>query len=82
MEENLKELPQILLQTAYQPAARGGEHHFIAGNIQIVTKAQELVRDKEKRRELTGGKDWKEDCWRSGLLELFKIDKEDEGRLD
>ena len=82
MEENFKELPQVLLQMAYQPVARGDECHFTAGNIRIVTKAWKLVRDKEKRHELTGGKDWKEDCWRSGLLELFKIDKEDEGRLD
>ncbi len=82
MEENCEELPQILLQMAYQPAARGGERHFTAGNIRIVTKGRELVGDKEKRREFTGGENWKEDCWRNALLELFKIDKEDEGRLD
>lgn len=82
MEEDCEELPQILLQMAYQPAARGGERHFTAGNIRIVTKGRELVRDKEKRREFTGGKDWEEDHWRSGLSETFKIEKEDERRLD
>jgi hypothetical protein len=67
---------------AYQPAARGGDRHFTAGNIRIVTKGRELVKDKEKRCEFTAGKNWDEDCWRSALLELFEIDKEDEGRLD
>jgi len=42
-ESLAEELPTVLFEMACQPAARGGDRHFAAGNIRIVTKAKDLV---------------------------------------
>ena len=65
-EEYLKEIqgsmgfqgvPQVILQAAYQPTARGGLTHFTAGNPRIVKFARGLLEAK-RRDEVVDHDDW------------------------
>jgi hypothetical protein len=67
---------------AYQPAGRGGERHFTAGNIRIVSEARKLVEDKAKRDQFTGNQHWTDKQWKKALLKVFKMKKSDEGKLN
>ncbi|KAF8803047.1 hypothetical protein BYT27DRAFT_7110517, partial [Phlegmacium glaucopus] len=67
------EVPQILLDAAFQPTARGGMRHFIAGNIRIVTKARELVENEDEREGFAEGMAWSNDEWASSLESYFGI---------
>jgi hypothetical protein len=67
---------------AYQPAARGGERHFTAGNTRIVTKATDLVENQGMREEFTRNEVWDNEAWKKALLNLFKTKKSYEGRAD
>jgi hypothetical protein len=67
---------------AYQPAGRGGERHFTAGNIRLVTEARNLLKDEEKRGEFAANQNWSNNEWKEALLKLFGMKKEDEGRAD
>lgn len=69
----------ILLEIAFQPAARGGARHFTAGNIRIVTMARNLVLDEEKRLRFTKGMDWDGDKWMAALRDEFGMLEEDVG---
>ena len=72
-------VPTILLEIAFQPAARGGVQHFTAGNIQIVTMARNLVLDEEERLRFTKGMDWDCDKWMAALRDEFGMLEEDVG---
>lgn len=78
----LGKCPRILLDMAYQPAARGGERHFPAGNIRLVTEARDLLKDEAKREDLTEHQNFNESEWKDALLRLFAIKNSDEGRAD
>ena len=49
-------VPQSILQIAFQPTARGGDLHYIAGNIRFVHKAR-LLLDSTVREELLSNPD-------------------------
>ena len=53
----LQDVPQVILQTAYQPTARGGLTHFTAGNLRIVKFARGLLEAKI-RDELVDHDNW------------------------
>jgi hypothetical protein len=36
-------VPETILQVAFQPTARGGPQHFIAGNIRLISAAKKLL---------------------------------------
>jgi hypothetical protein len=38
-----QDVPNIVMAVAYQPTARGGPNHFVAGNIRIVNSAKGLL---------------------------------------
>lgn len=80
--EDMSMLPRILLDMACQPAARGGERHFTAGNIRLVTKARKLLYSEEERAEFTGNKEWNNDQWKKALMKHFGIKKSHEGKVD
>jgi hypothetical protein len=44
-------IPQSIMEVAYQPTARGGDLHFVAGNIRLVNMARELL-DEEARNHI------------------------------
>ena len=48
MKEQYHSVPKIIVQVAFQPTARGGETHFVAGNIRLVSSAR-LLLDPEAR---------------------------------
>jgi len=73
---------RILLDMAFQPAARGGPRHFTAGNIRLVTKARALLKSEKEQEEFTGNEEWSNDQWKLALLNHFKMKESDEGRLD
>lgn len=73
IEELQVPLPKILLDVAFQPAARGGPTHFHAGNIRFVTKARKLVCDEEHMVEFTQGEKWDGEEWRRRLQRYFGI---------
>lgn len=75
-------VPEILLRTAFQPAARGGPRHFTAGNIRMVTKARELVESKEKRTIFSKGLAWSDDEWARSLEDYFGILETDRGNFE
>jgi hypothetical protein len=39
----LQDVPEVILQVAYQPTARGGFTHYTAGNVRITKFARELL---------------------------------------
>jgi hypothetical protein len=80
--DNPAELPKILFDMAYQPAGRGGERHFTAGNIHIVSMARKLLKDDARRQQFTGSQNWDNEQWKTALLKHFKIRTSDEGRVD
>lgn len=42
------QIPKSIIEVAYQPTARGGNLHFVAGNIRLVNMARDLL-DEEAR---------------------------------
>lgn len=50
--------PANILPVAYQPTARGGQQHFIAGNIRIVKLARWLLDDKNRQALLSAADPW------------------------
>jgi hypothetical protein len=68
--------PQCILDVAYQPTARGGQKHFITGNIRFVLMARNLLQGTQRDEALnamdagtvmTIGVEWEdvETIWRS-----------------
>ena len=53
----LQDTPQVILQTAYQPTARGGLTHFTAGNLRIVKFARGLL-EANRRNEIIDHDNW------------------------
>lgn len=72
---DIKSPPAILVQMAFQPAARGGTRHFAAGNIRIVKKARELLLDQEEHSKWTGGNNMTEEEWISSLEKFFGLSR-------
>jgi len=62
-QSNIPAMPTILLQIAFQPAARGGPRHFVGGNIRIVSKARDLVSNVAARDAFIGTNISDEDEW-------------------
>lgn len=79
IEELQAPLPKILLDVAFQPAARGAPRHFHAGNIRFVTKARLLVYNEEHMLEFTQGEKWDGEKWRKRLQRYFGILSKDIG---
>jgi hypothetical protein len=88
-------VPETILKVAFQPTARGGKTHFVAGNIRLVSAARDLM-DPEKRDEVatTGwmiahqleghgeeeeGED--EDEWQAWLEQKYHIDERHRGNI-
>jgi hypothetical protein len=82
MRDGESGVPTILWEMAYQPAARGGERHFTAGNIRLTTKARGLLSSEKARQDFTGNERWHDDKWKKALRKHFKMKKSDEGRVD
>lgn len=72
----LPALPQLLLDIAYQPIARGGPHHFATGNIRFVNMARRLVEDTGERDKLTKGSVWQGDDWVQFFHDRFDLDED------
>jgi hypothetical protein len=51
-------VPQSILQIAFQPTARGGDLHYIAGNIRFVNKARLLLDSKVRADILSNPNPW------------------------
>lgn len=45
------DIPRSILEVSYQPTARGGDLHYISGNIRLVNAARQLL-DKQKREDI------------------------------
>jgi hypothetical protein len=82
LKETPAELPKILFDMAYQPVGRGGERHFTAGNIRLVSMARELLKDDAKMQEFTKGQNWDNDQWKMALLKQFEMKSSDEGKAN
>ena len=55
------DIPESILEVAYQPTARGGSLHYISGNIRLVNMAR-LLLTKEKREDILAMPDpWMEE---------------------
>jgi hypothetical protein len=54
LAEHIRDFPDIprsILEVAHQPTARGGNLHFISGNIRLVNMGRQLL-SKEKRDDI------------------------------
>jgi hypothetical protein len=51
-------VPQTILQIAFQPTARGGNLHYIAGNIRFVNKARLLLDHRVREDILSNPVPW------------------------
>jgi hypothetical protein len=61
MEAIFKEHPNVpksILQIAVQPTARGGNLHYIAGNIRFVNRARLLMDDMVRKNILSNPDPW------------------------
>lgn len=70
-------LPTVLLQTALQPIARGGERHFTAGNIRMVSFASLLLEDRELQKEFIDNDHLDGGAWTQQLEAEFGIESEE-----
>jgi hypothetical protein len=43
-------VPTTILKVAFQPTARGGQLHFVAGNIRLVSTARDLIGEEARER--------------------------------
>jgi hypothetical protein len=79
--------PRILLDVAFQPAARGEPTHFVAGNIRIVGSARKLLHQEERDNIME--RNWMvahllemqrkyptDDDWKAWLLFLHGLEEE------
>jgi hypothetical protein len=71
--------PTVLLQAALQPVARGGQRHFIAGNIRIISFARLLLEDENMRMKLAGNDQLDGPSWTRLLEAEFGIESEEQG---
>jgi hypothetical protein len=53
VEEHPKETPRCIVETAYQPTARGGQIHYVTGNIRFVSMARNLLDEAYRAEMLT-----------------------------
>lgn len=51
-----QDVPILIIKAAFQPTARGGTRHFVAGNIRIVSEARTLL--EHDFREEKKGSNW------------------------
>jgi hypothetical protein len=56
MSQEHSDVPKSILQIAFQPTARGGNLHYIAGNIRFVHKAR-LLLDQVLREDILSNPD-------------------------
>jgi hypothetical protein len=86
--EEYSNVPQSILQIAFQPTARGGDLHYIAGNIRFVNKARQLLDHRTREGILSNPEPWmaavmvdhEEDeisLWREYMVYQYNIDIED-----
>jgi hypothetical protein len=91
--ESYLSVPETILKVAFQPTARGGETHFVAGNIRLVSAARDLL-DTDAcediatgawmvahRLELGGENEDDNDVWRAWLEDKYHIDDNQRGNI-
>lgn len=88
-EDQYRAVPESILKMAFQPTARGGKKHFIAGNIRLVSEARELL--DHTLREKAAAKPWmvafilesngEGDEWEAWLEEKYHIDPNGRGDI-
>ena len=87
--ENRQSVPYTILQVAFQPTARGGKTHFVAGNIRLVSAARDLL--DSSAREVIAESAWMtayllefgedDEKWQAWLEHQYHIDDEERGNI-
>jgi hypothetical protein len=90
--ESHRSVPETILKVAFQPTARGGKTHFVAGNIRLVSAARDLMDPEERDHVATtgwmiahkleghgGGDD--DDEWQAWLEQKYHIDEQHRGNI-
>jgi hypothetical protein len=84
-------VPETILKVAFQPTARGGKLHFVAGNIRFVSAARDLI-DPDAREDLAADP-WmlayqfesdegeEDNGWQAWLEYKYHIDDQNRGNI-